>query len=145
MTYQFTIDLGVRRCALADLLEALSASDIQLRAISLSGIGRRTSAVLMTNNDSATHDLLRAAHYRFSEGEVVITSVPDQPGALAGLIRHLSQDGVVLHGMSLLRWHQGKAELALSTDDPDRLRCLLSAHNDGHIVNAGNLAALRMN
>lgn len=145
MAYQFTIDLGGEPSALADLLEALAVSDIDLRDISVSGIGRRTTAVITTNNDGATHHLLRAAHYRFCEGEVVITSVPDQPGALARLIRHLSEAGVVLQGMSLLRWHQGKAELALSTDDPDRLRCLLSAHNHGHMVNVGNLAALRMN
>ena len=145
MAYQFTIDLGSQPSALADLLEALAASDIDLRDISVTGIGRRTTAVVTTNNDGATHQLLRAAHYSFCEGEVVITSVPDQPGALARLIRHLSEAGVVLQGMSLLRWHQGKAELALSTDNPARLRSLLSAHSHSHILHVGTLEAIRVN
>jgi hypothetical protein len=57
---------------------------------------------------------------------IVITSVPDEPGALADLAHRLACAGIGVHGIVLLRWHQGKAELALSVDDPAAARTALS-------------------
>lgn len=128
MPHQFTIKLDSHSDALPDLLEALAARDVDLRAIGISGIGRMNTAVLITNNDVATRAILRAGHHTFLEGEVVITAVPDQPGALAELVRYLGDAGIRLQGLSLLRWHQGKAELALSVDNPVALQRLLGSY-----------------
>jgi len=65
---------------------------------------------------------LRAGKYIFIEGEALVTSAPDQPGAVAGIARRLADAGVNLQGLAILGWHQGKAELALSVDDPDMAR-----------------------
>ena len=127
MPHQFTIKLDNHPEALANLLEALAARGVDLRAIGISGIGRNTTAVMITNNDAATRAVLRVQHSRFLEGEVVITSVPDQPGALAHLVRQLADAGIGIQGVLLLRWHQGKAELAMSADNPARLRRALGA------------------
>ena len=67
----------------------------------------------------------------------MITSVPDVPGALAHLMRAISHAGISLQGLSLLRWHQGKAELALSTDDSAALRRVLLRGHQLDRVGAG--------
>lgn len=125
MSLQFTIDLANQPDALAALLEGLAAYHVDFRTIAVTGIGRRTTAVLTTNDDAVTRQVLQANHHHFSAGDVVITSVPDVPGALAHLMREISHAGISLQGLSLLRWHQGKAELALSTDDSAALRRVL--------------------
>src|SRR5215472_16352649 len=109
MRHQFTVTVDNRPDALADLFEALAAHDVDLRAIGVGVTGQKTAAVLMTSDDAATHEALRAERQKFREGEVVITSVPDQPGALAHLIRYLAEADIKLQGLLLLRWHQGKA------------------------------------
>ena len=127
MRHQFTVDLAEQPDAPAALLETLASHGIEVRSIGIGGVGTSATAVLITSNDQATHDVLGAEHYKFVEGEAVITSVPDQPGALAYLVRRLSKAGITLQGMSLLCWHQGKAELALSAEDPEILRNTLSS------------------
>jgi hypothetical protein len=129
MSQQFTIDLDDHQDALADLLEALAARHVDLRTIAIAGTGRRTTVVLMTSDDAVTHEILRAGHYVFCGGEAVITSVPDEPGALAQLLRVMSHAGITVRGLSLLRWHQGKAELAFSSDDLTALRHLLGGYH----------------
>lgn len=133
MTQQFTIDLDNHPDALAVLLEALAERHVDLRTIAITGIGRRTTAVLITSDDAVTRDVLRAHHHRFSAGDIVITSVPDEPGALAHLMREISHTGINLQGLSLLRWHQGKAELALSTDNPTALHRLVGGYHAGRV------------
>jgi hypothetical protein len=125
MAQQFTIDLDHQPDALAGLLEALASRHVDLRTIAVTGIGRRTTAVLITNDDAVTREILRTHHVRYSAGDVVITSVPDEPGALAHVMHQIAQAGIDLQGLSLLRWHQGKAELALSTDNPAALHQVL--------------------
>jgi hypothetical protein len=141
MSQQFTIDLDNQPDALAALLESLASRHVDFRTIGVTGIGRKTTAVLITNDDAVTRQVLQAQHHRFSAGDAVITSVPDEPGALAHLIRQISQAGINLQGLSLLRWHQGKAELALSTDNPAALRRILlggyQVDRVGAVVRAG--------
>ncbi|HEX8968179.1 MAG TPA: hypothetical protein VF937_09880 [Chloroflexota bacterium] len=132
MASQFTVKLGARPDALAELLESLAAHGTELREISVSGIGRQSAAVLMTNDEHATRTVLRAAGFSFVEGEVLITSVPDEPGALASLVRYLADAEVRLQGLLLLRWYQGKAELALSVEKPAAVRRLLQQRGWAH-------------
>jgi hypothetical protein len=126
MRLQYTVKLENRPEALAELLQTLAARGVDLRSIGLTSIVGQSAAVFTTNNDTLTHDALAEGGWTFFEGEVVITSVPDEAGALAGVADRLACAGIGLHGIVLLRWHQGKAELALSVDDPAAARKALS-------------------
>jgi hypothetical protein len=125
MRLQFTVKLKNQPEALAELLQALAVRGVDLRSIGLTSIESQ-SAVFTTNNDSLTHEALAEGGWTFFEGEVVITSVPDEPGALADVADRLACAGIGVHGIVLLCWHQGKAELALSVDDPAAARAALS-------------------
>jgi hypothetical protein len=126
MRLQFTVKLENRPEALAELLQTLAARGIDLRSIGLTSIESQSAAVFTTNNDTLTHEALARGGWTFFEGEVVITSVPDVPGAIADVADRLACAGIGVHGIVLLRWHQGKAELAMSVDDPAAARTALS-------------------
>ena len=127
MRVQFTVRLDKRPEALAELLQSLSRRGIDLRSIGMTCVAGHTAVVFTTNCDALTHELLKQRRYAFFEGEMLITSVPDQPGAFAEVACRLARAGVTLHGVVLLRWHQGKAELAISVDDPPAARTALAA------------------
>ena len=126
MALQFTVRLDNRPCALAELLEALAECGVDLRSIGVTSIDDQSAAVFTTNNDVAAHKFLSDAGYTFFEGDLVITSVADEPGALAHVAARLANAAIKVHGIVLLRWHQGKAELALSVDDPVAARDALA-------------------
>jgi hypothetical protein len=125
---QFVVQLPNELGALARLLEALATRGLDLRSIGASSIGSQGAAVLVLNDAATARQILRAGKYIFIEGEALVTSAPDQPGAVAGIARRLADAGVNLQGLAILGWHQGKAELALSVDDPDMARRVLGAH-----------------
>ena len=131
---QFVVQLANEPGALASLLEALAARGLDLRSIGASGIGDQGAAVLVLNDAQAARQVLREGKYTFTEGTALVTSAPDQPGAVAGIARRLADAGVNLQGLAILGWHQGKAELALSVDDPEVARRVLGAHAPGEAV-----------
>ena len=131
---QFVVQLPDQPGALAQLLEALAARGLDLRSVSAGAVASRGTAVLVLNDAEIARGVLLAGRYTFVEGEVLVTSVPDQPGAVASLARRLADAGVNLQGLAILGWHQGKAELALSVDHPDVARRVLGAHIPGEAV-----------
>ena len=122
---QFVVQLPSGPGALASLLEALATRGLDLRSIAASDVGSYGTAVLVLNDAVVAREVLRSGKYVFVESEALVTSAPDQPGAVASIARRLADAGVSLQGLAILGWHQGKAELALSVDDPDAARRVL--------------------
>jgi hypothetical protein len=131
---QFVVQLPNARGALATLLEGLAKEHLDLRSIAASRIGSQGAAVLVLNDAETARKVLREGKYTFVEAEALVTSAPDQPGAVAEVARRLADAGVNLQGLAILGWHQGKAELALSVDDPERARSVLAANAPGGSV-----------
>jgi hypothetical protein len=131
---QFVVQLRNEPGALANLLEALAAAGLDLRSIAGCGIGSHGAAVLVLNDALAARRILSAGKYTFVEAEALVTSAPDEHGAVASIARRLADAGVNVQGLAILGWHQGKAELALSVDDPDTARRALGAHTPGGSV-----------
>ena len=127
MTQQFTIRLKNEPGALARLAQALADNGIDIRTVGAGAIGNIGCVVLSTNNDAAARDVLRRERYTFAEGEVLTVAVEDQPGSLARLTGRLAEANINLLGVLVLGRHQGKAELALTVDEVDKARRILSA------------------
>jgi hypothetical protein len=127
MLHQFTVKFDSPRQAVLELLHVLSEHRVDLRSIGLCSIEGQTTAVFTTSDDVLTHEMLVERGIPFTEGEVVCTSVPDQPGALADVADRLFKADLNVYGVALLRWYQGKAELAISVDKPDQARQILAA------------------
>jgi hypothetical protein len=86
------------------------------------------------NDAEAASEVLRTGGYTFTQAEALVTSAPDQAGAVAGITRRLADAGVNLQGLAILGWRQGKAELALSVDNPDLARRVLGSYSPGGSV-----------
>ena len=127
MAKQFTVRLKNEPGALARLTAQLGEHGIDIRTVAVCAIGSSGCAVLSTNNDAATHDVLRQAHYTFAEGEPLTVGLEDRPGALARLCSRLAAADVNITSVVLLGRHQGKAELAITVDEVDSARRVLAA------------------
>jgi hypothetical protein len=124
---QFTIRLKNEPSALANLARALADNGIDIRTIGAGAVGSFACVVLSTNNDAAARDVLKQGKYSFVEGEALTVALEDQPGSFARLTGRLAEADVSVLGVVLLGRRQGKAELALSLDPPDRGRRVLGA------------------
>jgi hypothetical protein len=131
MSKQFTVRLKNEPGALARLAAQLAEHGIDIRTIGVGAVGSYACAVLSTNNDPATNDVLRQAHYTFIEGEVLTVGLEDRPGSLARLTSRLADAGVNITGVVLLGRHQGKAELAIPVDAVDTARRILATASVG--------------
>jgi hypothetical protein len=131
---QFVVQLADQPGSLAKLLELLAARGLDLRSIGAGAIAGTGAAVLVLNDADAARAVLNTGGYTFVEGEVIVTSAPDQPGAVASLARRLADAGVNVQGLAILRWHQGKAEIALSVDNPHAARRVLGTSTPGAAI-----------
>ena len=126
MATHFTIRLKNEPGALGNLAARLGEHGIDIRTIGAGAVGTYGCAVLSTNNDAGTREVLRSGRYMYVEGEALNVGVEDRPGALAQLTRRLAEAGVNITGLVLLARHQGKAELAITVDEVDIARRVLA-------------------
>lgn len=131
MATHFTIRLKNEPGALGKLAARLGEHGIDIRTIGAGAVGTYGCAVLSTNNDAGTRDVLRRGRYTYVEGEALNVGVEDRPGALAQLTRRLADAGVNISGLVLLARHQGKAEIAITVDEVDVARRVLATSRVG--------------
>ena len=131
MATHFTIRLKNEPGALGKLATRLGEHGIDIRTIGAGAVGTYGCAVLSTNNDAGTRDVLRSGRYTYVEGEALNVGVEDRPGALAQLTRRLADAGVNLTGLVLLARPQGKAEIAITVDEVDTARRVLATSSAG--------------
>jgi hypothetical protein len=125
MTRQFVVQLENRPGAIAGLARSLGAHGIDIREIAAGGLGGVGYAILETDDDTATGDVLRAAGYPFVTGEAILATIPDVPGALAATADRLAVAGVDVAGILVVGRSRGSVEIALTVDDPVRAREVL--------------------
>ena len=125
MTRQFVVQLENRPGALAGLARSLAAEGIDIREIAAGGMGVVGYAILETDDDAATGDVLRRAGYPFVTGEAILATIPDLPGALAATADRLAVAGVDVAGILVVGRRHGTVEVALTVDDPVRAREVL--------------------
>jgi hypothetical protein len=122
MSSQFVVQLDNRPGSFAGLTRALAERGIDLRGISGGGTGDHAYAVLTTDDDDATRQVLRSGGYPYVEGETLIVEVEDRPGGLAAVAEKLGAAGVDIRGVLFVGSAEGKVETAFSVDDVARAR-----------------------
>ncbi len=123
---QFVVAIENAPGALAALAERLAQRDIDIRALGSAALGKQSLVVFTTSNDDLARQLLRDAGFQFDENEALIATIEDHPGALGRLARTLADAGVNIHSVLTIGRRQGKAQLAISVDDPERARKVLA-------------------
>lgn len=121
----FIIQLANRPGELGHLTRALAARGIDITYISGSGAGDLSCALLTTDDDVSTREVLRSMGVSFVTGSTLMIEVPDKPGTLADLAERLGRADVNISGYCVIGRREGMAEIALSVDDEPKAREIL--------------------
>jgi hypothetical protein len=125
MGQPFVVQLPNRPGELAHLARGLCARGVNIVQIQGSAAGDLACALIYTDNDEATNEVLRSMGYSFVAGSTLIVEIDDVPCALGDLTGKLARAGVNLKGCCVIGRREGKAEWSLSVDDEPKARAVL--------------------
>jgi hypothetical protein len=91
---QISVFLENRPGTLAEVLEALSASDINIRAMAVADTADFGILRLIVNEPDKVEKVLRTASFAVKTTPVLAMKVPDHPGGLLDEIKRLTAAGI---------------------------------------------------
>ncbi len=119
----FLIDLENKPGTLARVAEAIAKKGVNLT----SACGTNGKLAVTTDNDAATRTALGEVQAKFSEKEIIETSLPHAPGSLAKAARRLADAGVNIEGLTPLGMKGNDITVGFITDNPTKARAALQA------------------
>ncbi|MFQ5948391.1 MAG: ACT domain-containing protein [Acidimicrobiia bacterium] len=119
---EFTVRLANRPGMLASLAEIIAEAGINIEALAAFGINELGVVRMMVDDAPTTRAVLRRAGIGFDEREVLITTLPHRPGALAAVARDLADAGVNIDAFYLLRSSAAGLDFAVGVDEVDVAR-----------------------
>ncbi len=125
MAQPFVIQLDNRPGELAHIARALANRGVSIRHLAGSSAGKQMCAMLETDDDEMTRDVLHSMGLQFVEGDTMVVEVEDRPGALADFSERLAKAGVNITGILIAGCHNGMCELQFSVDDQRKAREIL--------------------
>jgi hypothetical protein len=117
MGQPFVIQLDNRPGELAHVTRALAMRGINIQSIAGSAAGDKMCAMLTTDDDTTTRDVLHAMGVPFVEGDTLCVEVEDRPGSIAELTEKLSRVGVNITGILVSGRRETKVQVAFTVDD----------------------------
>jgi hypothetical protein len=125
MGQPFVVQLPNRPGELAHLAKGLCARGVNIVQIQGSAAGDLACALIYTDDDAATNEVLRSMGYSFVAGSTLIVEVEDSPCALGELTAKLANAKVNVTGCCIIGRREGRAEWSLSVDDEPKARSVL--------------------
>jgi hypothetical protein len=121
---EFNVTLTDRPGELAQVASAVGDEGINI--LGCVGMGRSTASVTMvTDDEEATKKVLKSMGRDFEVNELILTSLPNKPGALAGMTTKLSDAGVNIKSFYIMKMELDVADVALTTDNPSKTKEIL--------------------
>lgn len=123
---QFTLYLENRPGALAEAARVLSNAKINIEGLSAATSADVGLVQVVSDNKNAAAKLLREAGIPFTEQQVAVVRIANQPGALAELADRFAAAGVninYIYGTACSR--ECDTFLVISAEDLDRLEAIL--------------------
>ena len=121
---EFNVSLTDKPGELAQVASAVGDEGINI--LGCVGMGRSTASVTMvTNDEDATKEVLTSMGRDFEVNELILTSLPNKPGALAGMATKLSDAGVNIKSFYIMKMELDVADVAMTTDNPSKTKELL--------------------
>ncbi len=113
---EYCIKLPDRPGELANLCETLASNDINiLTAAAMTANG--AVLAIVTDDDGGTNTVLDNLGYEYAEDEVLLVTLPHQPGALAGLSRTLGNAGINIRSIYIMSKDDQQGVIAFTVDD----------------------------
>jgi hypothetical protein len=122
MGAQFVVQVRNRPGELAHLVRGLAERGVNIVHCAGGGAGSLGYAILETEDDVVTRQVLRSTGASFVEGESITVELEDHPGALAGLTERLGAAGIDIRGLLMVGCRDGMVLVTLTVDDPDAAR-----------------------
>ena len=121
---EFNVSLTDKPGELAQVASAVGDEGINI--LGCVGMGRSTASVTMvTDDEEATKEVLKSMGRDFEVNELILTSLPNEPGALAGMATKLSDAGVNIKSFYIMKMELDVADVAMTTDNPSKTKELL--------------------
>ena len=121
---EFNVTLTDKPGELAQVASAVGDEGINI--LGCVGMGRSTASVTMvTDDEEATKEVLKSMGRDFEVNELILTSLSNKPGALAGMATKLSDAGVNIKSFYIMKMELDVADVAMTTDNPSKTKELL--------------------
>lgn len=91
---QFSVYLINKPGVLGTVTGALAAADVNISALALMDAGEHGALRLVTDDAEKARKVLTETHDRWTEAEVLTTTVENRPGAFAQIAQVLAEAGV---------------------------------------------------
>lgn len=88
---QFSIFVINKPGVLASVTKALASAGVSICGLSLADSGEHGVLRIVTTDPETTRTVLSETHDRFTETDVLVVELPNQPGALAGIAAQLAE------------------------------------------------------
>ena len=127
MINQISVFLENRAGQLADITDTLAANGIDIRALNIAETSDYGVMRIITNDSEKTMEILNGAGFIASETKAAAVAVPDRPGALAEVLRLLSDASMDVEYMySIFSQLEGRAFMVIKVRDAEAAEKLLS-------------------
>ena len=121
---EFNVSLTDKPGELAAVASAVGDQGINI--LGCVGRGRSTASVTMvTDDEQATSNVLESMGREFETNELILTSLSNKPGALAEMATKLSESGINIVSLYIMKMEQDEADIALTTDNPSKTKEIL--------------------
>lgn len=113
---EFIVRLTNRPGMLATLTEQLAMDGINIEAVAAFGHGEDGVARLIVDSPERARRVIESADLVYAEREVLVTTLPHEPGAMADMTRRLAESGANIDALYLLRSHAEGLDFAVALD-----------------------------
>ena len=121
---EFNVSLTDKPGELAEVASAVGERGINI--LGCVGMGRSTASVTMvTDDEDATAKVLKEMGRDFEANELILTTLSNEPGALAEMATKLSDEGINIISFYIMKMEINAADVALTTDNPSKTKEIL--------------------
>ena len=121
---EFNVSLKDKPGELASVASAVGDKGINI--LGCVGMGSATASVTMvTDDEEATAKVLEEMGRDFDANELILTTLPNKPGALADMATSLSDQGINIISFYIMKMELDVADVALTTDNPSKTKEIL--------------------
>ena len=124
---EFCIEIENTPGAIANVCTALGTAGINLQSIASEHIGGQGFLRIIPEDSKATEEMLNRKDFMYSENTVIVKAFEDKPNQIADAVEKLGAEGININALYLLQSKNGKAQVGIVTDDPQKASRLLRA------------------
>ena len=122
---EFKVFVADKPGELARVTEALADAAVNIRAIASESKHENAFLRVVTSDVQTTEKALQNAGLKYQLNDILDIELLDRPGELAKIAKRLARAGINVHSIYILGSKNGRTEIALTVDDPERAKSTL--------------------